>query len=109
MTDAERLLWWKLRHVGTGYKFRRQTPVGPFIIDFCCLEARVAVEVDGATHATHDEIAYDTQRTRYLESRGWRVLRIWNREVFENLDGVVEMNTHACWEHSNWLATHGKA
>src|SRR5262245_48076932 len=84
MTPAERLLWWRLRRVSEGWKFRRQAPVGPFVLDFSCIEARLAIEIDGATHGTSEEIAYDESRTRYLERNGWRVVRFWNAEVFSN-------------------------
>jgi very-short-patch-repair endonuclease len=104
MTPAEALLWSRLRRSALGWKFRRQPPVGPYVPDFACLEIRMAIEVDGATHAADDEIAYDTRRTRYLEERGWRVMRFWNREVFENLAGVVDTIRNAAWEQENWLA-----
>ena len=103
MTPAEKLLWWKLKRVSQGWKFRRQAPVGPFIIDFGCIEICLAIEVDGATHSSEDEIAYDKQRTRYLEREGWRVVRFWNAEIFQNLDGVIDTICKAAWEQDNWL------
>ena len=81
MTPAERLLWWKLKEKQQGWKFLRQTPVRPFVVDFACLEVLLAIEVDGASHSTKDELDYDASRTLYLESQGWRVVRFWNREI----------------------------
>ncbi len=104
MTRAEVLLWAKLRGTAIGYRFRRQAPVGPFVADFACIEARVIVEVDGATHGTPEEVARDDERTRYLERAGWRVLRFWNREIVENIDGVLETIGRICWEQESWLA-----
>jgi very-short-patch-repair endonuclease len=88
-TDAERKLWWKLRYrqVG-GYRFRRQVPIGPYVVDFACLSHRLLIEVDGAQHG--ENIAYDRARTRWLESRGYRVLRFWNGDVLQDIEGVLE-------------------
>jgi very-short-patch-repair endonuclease len=87
-TPAERALWHLLRNrqVG-GFKFRRQHPVPPYVLDFACLEVRVAVECDGERHAGSPR---DAQRKVYLEAQGWRVLRFWNHEVLENPEGVAE-------------------
>ena len=88
-TGVERLLWSKLRNRQLGgWKWKRQVPRGPYIVDFLCIEAGLVVELDGGQHA--DNIAYDERRTAYLESLGLRVLRFWNMEVVENLDGVCE-------------------
>jgi len=86
MTDAERRLWSVLRNRGVGPKFRRQVPIGPFIVDFAAIDERVVIEVDGGQHA---ESVRDQGRDRYLEAQGFRVLRFWNTEVLTNLDGVV--------------------
>jgi very-short-patch-repair endonuclease len=91
LTDAETILWSKLRRKQLGgYRFHRQHPVGPFIADFACREAHLIVELDGATHSTQDERAADAQRTAYIEAQGWYVLRFWNAEVYDNLHGVLE-------------------
>jgi len=87
-TPAERRLWSLLRGRSlNGHKFRRQHPLGWFIVDFVCLERRLIVEVDGGQHAENPN---DERRTAWLEAQGWRVVRFWNNEAIENLDGVAE-------------------
>ena len=88
MTDAERTLWrcLRLRQL-EGFRFRRQLPVGPYIVDFACLRTRLVVEVDGGQHA---EMSADDVRTRYLESCGFIVLRFWNDEVLLRTGLVLE-------------------
>ena len=89
-TDAERALWVRLRRRQVlGHKFRRQQPVGPYIVDFVCLEKRLVVEVDGSQHI--EQRSYDEARTVWLESQGYRVLRFWNNEVLKETDVVVEV------------------
>ena len=88
-TDAERVLWLRLRNRRlNGLKFKRQVPVDRFIVDFCCPEARLIVELDGGQHATR--LAEDMGRTRILEAMGYLVLRFWNNDVLQNTDGVLE-------------------
>ena len=90
-TPAEARLWSRLRDRRlAGLKFARQEPVGPFVADFVCREAKVVVEVDGATHSTDDEIARDRRRETYLEIRGFRVVRIHNEDVYRKLDDVLD-------------------
>jgi very-short-patch-repair endonuclease len=90
MTDAEAILWRSLRTRRFGrFKFRRQHPVGNYVLDFYCAEAKLAIELDGGQHAREDHSTPDKARTRDLEKRGIRVLRFWNNEVFQNLDGVM--------------------
>ena len=88
-TDAEGLLWHYLRgkQLG-GYKFRRQQPIGPYIADFACLSRKLLIEVDGGYHVQRKD--YDEQRDRFLRNEGYRVLRFWNNEVFEDCFGVLE-------------------
>lgn len=87
LTDAERFVWSKLRRRQLGgHRFRRQHPSGPFVVDFVCLERRVAVELDGGQHA--DQAGYDTDRTEWLSQHGYTVLRYWNHEVFEDWDTI---------------------
>ena len=89
LTDAERRLWQKLkrRQIAT-VKFRRQQPIGPFIVDFVCFERRVIVEVDGGQHA--EQVPYDEQRTSWLEAQGYRVLRFWSNDVLANTEAVAQ-------------------
>ena len=92
MTEAEVILWSKLRlKKGHGAHFRRQHPVGPYVADFACTAAKLIVEVDGATHSSDKEIAYDRKRDAYMMQRGWRVVRIRNEDVYNNLNTVCEM------------------
>jgi len=87
-TDAERRMWSALRHRRLSrYRFRRQHPLGDFIVDFACTEHQLAIEVDGGQHSDN---AADTSRTVWLESQGWKVLRFWNNDVLSNTNGVVE-------------------
>ena len=88
-TEAERLLWSKLRRRQLGdFKFRRQRPIGPYICDFVCLEARVIVELDGSQHL--EEAKYDARRDAILRSNGYRVLRFWNADVLYRTDSVLD-------------------
>ena len=88
-TDAEGLLWHYLRKKQLGgYKFRRQQPIGPYIVDFACMPEKLLVELDGGQHA--ERAAHDERRDAFLRSKGFRVLRFWNNEVFENCFGVLE-------------------
>ncbi len=90
LTEAETTLWFRLRGL-QGIRFRRQHPVGPFIADFAFTRARLIVEIDGATHATEAERSYDARRDSFLRSRGWRVVRIPNVDIYERSDDVVSM------------------
>jgi adenine-specific DNA-methyltransferase len=90
-TDAEQLLWSLLRDRRlSGFKFRRQHPVEPYVVDFYCHEARLAVELDGGQHNEPDERARDAKRTSFLEKQGIRVLRFWNNDVLQNTEGVLQ-------------------
>lgn len=90
LTSAEALMWWRLRRDYGEWRFRRQHPIGPYIADFACIEARLVIEVDGATHGSVEDIAHDERRTAFLEANGWRVVRFWNEEVVRNREGVRE-------------------
>jgi very-short-patch-repair endonuclease len=91
-TDAEKAMWSKLRNRQVdGWKFKRQVPFGRFVLDFFCVESRLAVEIDGGTHVDAHEIASDRDRTAFLSENGVRVLRFQNSEVSENIDGVLEI------------------
>ncbi|AEG50795.1 protein of unknown function DUF559 [Sphingobium chlorophenolicum L-1] len=86
-TEAEKRLWNALREKLPEAKFRRQVPHGPYVADFLNFAAKLAIEVDGATHAERTE--QDAARTRYFEAQGYQVLRFWNHEVLNNIGGVV--------------------
>jgi very-short-patch-repair endonuclease len=89
MTDAERKLWSVLRGANLeGAKFRRQQPIGPFIVDFVCLERGLIVEADGGQHC---ESTRDRRRTAFLESKGYRILRFWNNDILSNIDVVAHV------------------
>ena len=89
MTNAERLLWCELRDPDRfSAKFRRQCPIGPYIVDFICLEQRLIIEVDGSQHQQSER---DVQRTEWLKQNGFRVLRFWNNEVLEQRQTVCEV------------------
>lgn len=90
-TAAEVKLWEALRAKRLhGFKFVRQLPVGPYVADFACRSRRLIIEVDGATHGEAHEVARDARRTAFLEGQGWRVMRVWNADVFENLTAVCD-------------------
>jgi len=87
-TDAEARLWDRLRDRRlAGAKFRRQHPAGPYIVDFCCVEWRLVVEVDGGQHAQAD--SGDDGRSAYLASAGFNVLRFWNSDVLTDIESVL--------------------
>ncbi|HLJ19769.1 MAG TPA: DUF559 domain-containing protein [Stellaceae bacterium] len=89
MTAAERRLWACLRDRRlVGFKFRRQHPVGPFIVDFACIEHRLAIEADGGQH---DDNEAEQRRTTWLERRGWRVVRFRNEEIRASTDDVLQI------------------
>jgi len=89
-TEAEKRLWSILRDRKLdGWKFRRQVAIGSFIVDFCCIEARMIVEIDGEQHADVRK-HYDDARTRALRTRGFKVLRFWNSEVLQGAEEVAE-------------------
>ena len=90
-TNAEHLLWQVLRDRQLeGLKFRRQHPCEGYILDFYCHKKRLAIELDGGGHGEPRQEAYDEERTRKLEKAGVRVIRFWNNDVLQNLEGVVE-------------------
>ena len=82
-------MWYHLRaHRFMGLKFKRQKPMGPYIVDFVCIEHSMIIELDGGQHAAQTE--YDRQRDAWLRGEGYTVLRFWNNDVMQNLDGVLE-------------------
>jgi very-short-patch-repair endonuclease len=89
MTDAERRLWYHLRaHRFDSYKFKRQIPIGPYVVDFACLGRKLIIEIDGGQHADNLQ---DIVRDDYLRAEGFLVLRFWNNDVLRNTNGVLEV------------------
>jgi very-short-patch-repair endonuclease len=90
-TDAERKLWWNLRHrlALPAAHFRRQVRLGRYIVDFASHSLKLVIEIDGGQHAVQNY--RDAKRTRFLENEGYRVLRFWNSDVMQNIDGVLEV------------------
>ena len=90
MTTAERKLWWHLKRLpNENAHFRRQATIGQYYADFACHHHRLVIEVDGGGHADDQQVAADARRTAFLNTRGYRVLRFWNNEVFNQIDGVM--------------------
>jgi len=108
MTDAEKALWFEVRNRRLeGFKFRSQWSLGPFVADFCCLSAKLVVELDGGQH---NEVT-DAPRTAWLNEHGFRVLRFWNNDVLTNMDGVLQVILAALEEqdpHPNPLPQAGE-
>lgn len=101
-TAAEHILWQFLRAKQMdGFKFRRQHPVGSFIVDFCCVQARLVIEIDGDYH--FDQVEYDQDRTAWLESLEYQVIRFTNQEVTTQIETVIEEILQACQVRLNWL------
>jgi very-short-patch-repair endonuclease len=89
LTDAERFLWKELRlRQIEGFKFRRQQPIDPYIVDFVCFEKRLIIEVDGGQHS--EKTSYDFQRDEWLKGQGFRILRFWNSQVLNEIEAVEE-------------------
>jgi very-short-patch-repair endonuclease len=95
---AERLIWNDLRRLPkeSGLKFRRQHPIHPYIVDFVCLNAKLVIEIDGASHEARQD--YDCERSRHLQAMGYDVLRFTNEDVYRNRDAVVETILHKAKE-----------
>lgn len=91
-TPAERALWRLVTSSFPQWRFRRQHPFGPYILDVACVQARLALEADGGQHA---DSGHDRQRDGFLTERGWRVLRLWNREILDAPDQVTEIIAQA--------------
>lgn len=89
MTHAEVLLWMKLKGSALGYKFRRQTSIGSFVVDFYCPSAKLVLEIDGSVHDTQKARVYDAHRQNMIEQLGLRVLRFTNDEILDSLDTVL--------------------
>jgi adenine-specific DNA-methyltransferase len=88
-TDVETKLWMRLRDRQLcGVKYRRQLPIGPYIVDFCSAERGLVVELDGGQHA--EQTSVDQVRTQFLEANGYRIVRFWNHEVLDSMDSILE-------------------
>lgn len=96
LTSPEAKLWRAVRNRQLGFKIRRQHPIGRFIVDFYCQEARLAIEVDGDSHSAPDQEAYDLARTAWLEERGHEVIRFHAGQVMKNLEDVLETIRREC-------------
>jgi len=91
-TETEKALWAKLRNKQLeGVKFRRQQPVGPYVVDFASFERRLIVEIDGGQHNENEARSRDSERTAWLKESGYHVLRFWSNEVLKNMEGVLEV------------------
>ena len=91
MPSAEKRLWHFIRKKQLGgFRFRRQHTIGPYIADFACVEARLVIELDGDQHGIGAGPARDAKRDAFIEREGWTIRRFWNREVYDNIDGVLE-------------------
>ncbi|WP_327196415.1 MULTISPECIES: endonuclease domain-containing protein [unclassified Sphingomonas] len=90
LSPPEAMLWQKLRAGKTGAKFRRQHPVGPYVVDFYCREARLIVEIDGEAHDRADRPGRDETRLRFLREQGYRIVRVAARKVMADVDGVAD-------------------
>jgi len=101
-TDAEYRLWWQIRNRQlVGWKFRRQMPVDHYIVDFMCAELKLVIEIDGGQHA--EARLYDDERTAYLQSEGYQVVRFWNNEVLGNTEGVLQRIAEILAQRNNEL------
>jgi very-short-patch-repair endonuclease len=90
-TDAEGKLWYYLRNKRFyGLKFRRQFPIGPYVLDFYCDAKKLAIELDGGQHTKLPNIKKDKQRSQYLKEKGIQVIRFWDNEILQDIDGVLE-------------------
>ena len=106
-TDTESALWRQVRlHQIEGCKFRRQHPIGPYIVDFVCMERQVIIEMDGGQHAVH--VQQDAERTAWLESVGYRVIRFWDHEVLTELEYVKDAIRRSLTPHLNPLPQGGR-
>jgi very-short-patch-repair endonuclease len=88
MTEAEKKIWYKVRNKQLGVKFRRQQPIGNYVVDFVCLEKKIVIEVDGGEHF---ESGRDKIRDTWFQEQGYKILRFWNNDVLKNTDNVMQV------------------
>ncbi|MEW6109825.1 MAG: endonuclease domain-containing protein [Nitrospirota bacterium] len=99
-TDTEQALWKYLRAKRMdGLKFKRQQPIGDYIVDFVCFERKIIIELDGGQHSQPEHMKRDKERNRWLESQGYEILRFWDNEVLKNTRGVLEVIWEKCLKH----------
>ena len=96
MSLPEVLLWRELRQRPGGFKFRRQHPAGPYVLDFACMQSKLAIEIDGAAHDSGRSQVHDEARDEWLANQGYRTLRVPARDVLDNLEGVLGLVTSRC-------------
>jgi very-short-patch-repair endonuclease len=102
-TEAEKKLWYELRILKSeGRHFRRHVPIAGYVVDFACHMSRLIVELDGGQHNTVEGLANDDGRSRRLEAQGFHILRFWNVDVFQNLEGVVDTIRQAVGLSTTW-------
>ena len=90
-TEAEKLLWYYIKNKQIdNFKFRRQVAIGNYIVDFLCSEKKLIVELDGGQHNYDNNMAYDSNRTSFLERLGYRVIRFWDNDIFKNMNDVLQ-------------------
>jgi len=95
-TDVELLLWQRLRDRRlAGYKFRRQKPIGYYVVDFICVERKLIIEIDGGQHKTLEGKKYDRRRSQFLQKQGYNVIRFWDNEVKQEMDEVLRVVNQA--------------
>jgi len=90
LTETEVIIWAHIKNKKLGYKFRRQSSIDRYIVDFYCPKKKLVLEIDGGQHLEDKSILHDNKRTEYLNSLGIKVLRIYNNDVFDNIEGVID-------------------
>jgi very-short-patch-repair endonuclease len=108
LTPAEAKIWSRVRNRNLGFKIRRQHPIWRFIADFYCAEAKLVIEIDGDSHAEPDQEDYDRARTEWLESRGYKVIRIMNEDVYKHLEDTLKEIYLGCEEQVMKLKLEGE-
>ncbi len=99
-TDTERALWRYLRAKGlNSFKFKRQQPIGSYIVDFVCFERKIIIELDGGQHAKEEQMRKDQERDNWFKRQGYEVLRFWDNEVLKNTREVLEVILKKCLNH----------
>ncbi|MCK6566191.1 MAG: DNA (cytosine-5-)-methyltransferase [Chloroflexi bacterium] len=99
LTPAERKLWARIRNDQLGVNFRRQHAIGKYIPDFVCIKKKLIIELDGSQHLEQEE--YDGERTKFLESQGYKVIRFWNNQIMNDINGVIKVIQFALENGSN--------